>query len=429
MKMDGINYSCQGESHKATEKVCQDYSYFSSDNDTILAIVCDGHGGERYFRSDVGAKLAADVTSECVRQFIENCPSEMFVGKSFTQKYAKTTEAAHPELITKETQIDKALRQLFSAIICNWRNRILEHAHEVALSEWEKNNVQQKYLDSFVADIDLEKTYGCTLMCFVRTSTYWFAFHLGDGKCIAFDEKGTWSEPIPWDEKCFLNKTTSLCDSAAIDEFRYCYAGDGSCPIAWCLGSDGMDDSFGATENMVNFYIQFLKMIVDSPREEVQQQLEETLPELSRIGSKDDMSLVCVYDPDALAQTKPCLIDWQRKNVGIKITAINERILKMREAVARFESAELTNQKDMIDYQYAKKELTQAFVTKRNLVTKFDKFAQEINPTGYIPYTDEIGIYETPEDKKFAEAEQHNMEQEAQAETAEQEVITNEENS
>ena len=46
-------------------------------------------------------------------------------------------------------------------------------------------------------------------------------FILAMGKCIAFNEDGSWHEPIPWDEKCFLNKTTSLCDSSAIDEFRY----------------------------------------------------------------------------------------------------------------------------------------------------------------------------------------------------------------
>lgn len=33
------------------------------------------------------------------------------------------------------------------------------------------------------------------------------------------------------------------------------------------LGSDGIDDSFGATENTVNFYIQVLKLLVDKSEE------------------------------------------------------------------------------------------------------------------------------------------------------------------
>lgn len=69
-------------------------------------------------------------------------------------------------------------------------------------------------------------------MCYVATKSYWFAFHIGDGKCIAYDIEGNWYEPIPWDDRCFLNKTTSLCDSIALDEFRYCYSGTGQLPIA-----------------------------------------------------------------------------------------------------------------------------------------------------------------------------------------------------
>ena len=121
------------------------------------------------------------------------------------------------------------------------------------MSEWEINNVPKKYQDELSQNLNPEKIYGCTLMCYVQTSTYWFAFQIGDGKCFAFTEDGKWLEPIPWDEQCFLNKTTSMCDSRAIDEFRYCYQGDGVYPMAIFLGSDGIDDSFGANENIVNF--------------------------------------------------------------------------------------------------------------------------------------------------------------------------------
>lgn len=61
----------------------------------------------------------------------------------------------------------------------------------------------------------LEKIYGCTLMAYVRTNKYWFAFHLGDGKMISFDEEAQWKEPVLWDDRCFLNKTTSICDADA----------------------------------------------------------------------------------------------------------------------------------------------------------------------------------------------------------------------
>lgn len=101
-----------------------------------------------------------------------------------------------------------------------------------------------------------------------------------------------------------MNKTTSLCDSSAIEEFRYSYCGDGNKPLAVFLGSDGIDDSFGATENMVNFYVQVLKLINKEGLKIAVANIQETLPQLSKIGSKDDMSIACIYDEEALRKRK-----------------------------------------------------------------------------------------------------------------------------
>lgn len=382
--MQGLNFTCQGYSHKAVNKVCQDYSYFSVDHDMTVAIVCDGHGGERYFRSDVGAKMACEVTANCVRQFVNDYAPSLLLGQPFTQKSAQTTEAANIQSLTKTTAIDRAFRQLFSAIIFHWRSRILTHAHEHALSDFERTHVPQKHLDAFLSGKEIEKTYGCTLMCFVHTSSLWFAFHIGDGKCIAFDANGKWLEPIPWDEQCFLNKTTSLCDSDALNEFRYAYAADGSCPIAWCLGSDGVDDSFGTDENLVNFYIQLLKQIVQQPKDQVQSQIESTLPQLSKIGSQDDMSLVCVYDFEALCAARNHLINWQRDFVDQQIHTTQDRIQAMQTIISQFPSP--SSQKEIIDVQYAQKQLAQALSEKEKLIAKWNKFSLELDPSSPLRY-------------------------------------------
>ena len=92
---------------------------------------------------------------------------------------------------------------------------------------------------------------------------YWFAFQIGDGKCVFLTQsngKIECNKSIPWDERCFLNKTTSLCDSQAIDGFRFCYQGDGNFPMAVFLGSDGLDDTYGDEEGLYNFYIELYKL-------------------------------------------------------------------------------------------------------------------------------------------------------------------------
>lgn len=394
--MKEIHYTCQGESHKAINKVCQDFSLTSITNEQCIGIVCDGHGGSRYFRSDIGAKIAAEVTRDCVLTFLQNISEDIFKDKPFTVGQSLNTEIENNDF-RKETPIDRAFRQLFSSIIFNWRERIFEHANNTPISDVE-SSLDLKWIEAFNNKEGIEKTYGCTLMCFVKTQGYWFAFHIGDGKCIAFNENGQWSEPIPWDDRCFLNKTTSLCDSAALDEFRYCCQGNGSYPLAVCLGSDGMDDSFGETENLANFYIQVLKEINSKGQETAHISIEETLPELSKRGSQDDMSLVCLYDETLLKANVNLLIDWQRKEVQTKINEINRKILELKSKKQSFEIVTITSKKDAIDFDYAKKELERSFLIKRQLVDKYNKFSMELNPEENESYCDEIGLSEYPED-------------------------------
>lgn len=69
--MNSIYSYCKGESHILSEKPCQDYAYAASSDKLSMAIVSDGHGGERYFRSDYGSHLLVDITKESVRSFVE----------------------------------------------------------------------------------------------------------------------------------------------------------------------------------------------------------------------------------------------------------------------------------------------------------------------------------------------------------------------
>ncbi len=367
------NFSCQGESHKADDKPCQDASFSSVYDDGLaIAIVCDGHGGERYFRSDVGARMATEVIRDSVKTFVENIDQDMFVGQEFTAVEAVTSE----ELVKKQTPIDKAFRQLFSSIIYQWNNKIAEHAANTAISEWEQQHVPQKYLDEVHTSETFEKLYGCTLMVYVQTSAYWFAFHLGDGKCVSFQQSPIWTMPIPWDERCFLNKTTSLCDSNTINEFRYCYQGDGQFPWAVFLGSDGMDDSFGEDPNLVNFYIQVLKMLVTEGREATISSIESDLPQLSKIGSKDDMSVAFVYNIEELKAHITDFIQYQIDLAEEGIRRTDERIAKLVEKLDCL--GDSNDEKSRIEADYARQDIERANDNRKVLLNTYDLLVKQL---------------------------------------------------
>ena len=374
--IDSYSFSCQGESHKADNKPCQDASFSAVYDDGLaIAIVCDGHGGERYFRSDVGSRMATEVICESVKTFVENVDKTMFIGQPFIAQEAITSE----EVIKKQTPIDKVFRQLFSSIIYQWNQKIAEHAANSAVSEWEQEHVPQKYLDELKTSETFEKLYGCTLMVYVQTPDYWFAFHLGDGKCVSFHQEGDlWQMPIPWDERCFLNKTTSLCDSNAINEFRYCYEGDGKYPMAVFLGSDGMDDSFGEDPNLVNFYIQVVKMLVTEGREATVKSIESDLPQLSKIGSKDDMSVAFIYNIDELKAHITDFIQYQIDLVKEAIHQTDERIFTLSDKLKTAGISILSDEKSRIEADYASQDIARATENRNKLLVKYDLLDQQL---------------------------------------------------
>lgn len=151
------------------------------------------------------------------------------------------------------------------------------------------------------------------------------AFQIGDGKCVALRKDGTPWEPIPWDDRCFLNKTTSICDTDALSRFRCCYGGIDTAPVAIFLGSDGIDDSFGEEENLYNFYIQLAKGFSQDGHEATVRDLKQSLPVLSKRGSQDDMSAAGIYDSRILSLL-PDLVHWKVCRLEVKKDELSNNI-------------------------------------------------------------------------------------------------------
>lgn len=371
--MNHVEHFCQGESHKLNDKPCQDYAYAETSDNLSIAIVCDGHGGERYFRSQIGAKYATEITKDAIHTYVKEMPSSfidsdkaaksVFDGTHFT----KYSEAIATDLQVN-TQAHESLIWLFSSIISQWNNRISQHAKENDLTEWELEHVEKEYQDDFrekrtLSETSFEKTYGCTLMAYVQTPDYWFAFQIGDGKFVSMhlvDGKITCEQPIPWDERCFLNKTTSLCDANAKDEFRYCYEGNGKFPVAVFLGSDGIDDTYGDGSNLYNFYIKLLEIIIRNGQKYAQKELVVDLPKISKLGSKDDMSVVCIYNENEFEGLFSKLTGYQKDELKHQIDLLKKKISELEDKIKDLGDCKILEKSQQISLDYAKKDLEKA---------------------------------------------------------------------
>lgn len=366
--MKSIYHSCQGESHLADNKPCQDSSYAESSPELSMAIVSDGHGGERYFRSHFGSKFAVEETAEAIREFVKVTNPEIF----------KSEFTAHSEVSSSDLSLNdrayESFRRLFASIIFKWNLRIDEHARNTDLTEWESSNVDLKYKDEFLrnrdnVDSSFEKTYGCTLMAFVKTPDYWFAFQIGDGKLVVMHEKEneiSCLQPVPWDEKCFLNRTTSICDSSALSEFRFCYQGNGEFPIGAFLGSDGMDDSYGDGDNLHNFYIELYKLFIKKGDKHTLKELEVSLPQISKFGSKDDMSVAALFSDSDPVSIFVKLLNSQISKISELIDNLDSKIQNEQNKLCSLESGD-NSQHNAIERKYAENNIDRFTSQKKKI--------------------------------------------------------------
>lgn len=261
-------FSEQGYNHIKSDKVCQDSSGCYSDNSMAVAVVADGHGSDNYPRTDRGSSFAVEATITAVREFI------------------KTVEESAVDI---STDSEAYLEQLAKNILANWYEAVDADLEKYPFSDEELSKVSEKYKKRYMSGQSQEKAYGTTLITACQTKNYWFGLQIGDGKCVCISQDGFMYEPIPWDEDCQANITTSICDSEAIEEFRYFFTRE--CPIATLMGTDGIDDSYANTEEMYVLYRSILAIFAEHGRETGEAEIQAFLPGLSRKGSGDDVSI------------------------------------------------------------------------------------------------------------------------------------------
>jgi serine/threonine protein phosphatase PrpC len=221
-----VAFACSviGANHVKAGKPCQDHSLCVKEGAYTFTAVADGHGGDRYFRSELGSRFAIDAARECV--------TDRAVIKAL-QKAAEPCD---------EKERDRVILQLKKSIVSQWNTLVDEHAAANPFTEAEFDSLPGKYAEAYRAGEQIESAYGSTLIAVLWTTDFLLTLQIGDGSCVVVDDAVGFSHPVPIDDRCFLNTTTSLCDKDAIDEFRHYFSA--ALPAAVLIGSDGIDDCF-----------------------------------------------------------------------------------------------------------------------------------------------------------------------------------------
>lgn len=299
MSADCFNITCKGERHKVEGGLCQDYSLSVKADGLVLAVVCDGHGAAQYFRSETGAMFAAEAVAERVGIMVDEDFLVALRGKPFT--------AYGPMRGRDVSGIDDVayltICSLVLSIIRCWDGKVKRHVSAHPLTDKEAANIPEVLASAFRAGRVFNFAYGTTLLAYVQTKDFWFAFQIGDGKIVSLN-KGVADFPVQGDEACHDHVTTSLCDNDALDEVRVSYAGDGQFPDAMLLCTDGLENAFLSDEKLATYYGTILNVLRIGGKEVLMKHLADTFPKISAITLGDDISLAGAFSKLAIEQNQ-----------------------------------------------------------------------------------------------------------------------------
>lgn len=302
----------QGSNHKKVNKVCQDASGQDWFDDVYIIAVSDGHGGDDYIRTDRGSRFAVEETISAFKEMVTSC------------RYGKDS---------LENNTQQKIWDIQNYILKKWYKRVSDDLVQEPIQESELEKVSDRYRERYQHEEYRVRAYGATLLAVCVMKDFWFGLQIGDGRCIRLCSDGRVDEPIPWDDNCEMNITTSICDSNAMEEFRCAYGRD--VPAAIFIGSDGIDDSYCSDEELYELYESIFQVFIEHGEEDGIREIREYLPKLTKMGSGDDVSIAGLID-NATAMNV-----LERIKDSRKLKEINATIEQL-EKVQREENVRLT---------------------------------------------------------------------------------------
>lgn len=279
-----LDARCRGSEHVKSGKPLQDYSCSTIDSRKTYAyaLVADGHGGEKYFRSAEGSRFAVRCTVDALNKVLKELVS-----------YIKKNDLP---------VIDKTLKNLCSRILILWREKVKSHFYENPLTEEEKELCWDLKIDIPLAEEKIFTLYGSTLLASVYFANYgfWFSLQIGDGKTVIIRNDNSVFYPIQEDDEMGFGVTASLCGKNALEKFRYNYGFEKLNSIF--VMSDGLTDSFDA-KKLPNFLMSIKdNALLDDQK--TKDELAAFLPRLSEQGSGDDISIAGIFEKENESMVK-----------------------------------------------------------------------------------------------------------------------------
>jgi Protein phosphatase 2C len=309
-----LHLSVQGATHIRRDVICQD----SSGSGVLdrgrwaYVVVADGHGSRPYFRSDRGARFAVETLVEQFRRF------HTYAGEAGTPRAmddwtadaprgivaswrAKVVEdlSSDPPSVSAQTAEHVSVRGFLDDVRETHGYGQLLHS---VLGRMLGRDEHDGAVDTGPVPWEM-RAYGTTLLGVLVGPDCLFWVQMGDGAMVKI-VGGEAVYLVPPPPEAMANQTPSLCDDDAVHRI---HAGaerlaPGGVPSTLVLATDGVPNSYETENGFFQFCRDIAQHVGDTA--DLLDKLQRWLPEISRKGSGDDMSVALAWaSEEAVAGT------------------------------------------------------------------------------------------------------------------------------
>ena len=249
-----------GYSHTSNGKRCQDFSASYNDEERTIVTACDGHGGNVYIRSHLGAKFASTAVIDVLRE-IER--TAFYKGKK--------------EAVIENIRLN---------VLCRWNSLVEGHLTKNPIRTSEVTELTEAEILSLRKNPI--KAYGTTLNAAMILGTKLICVSIGDGGCFLV-KSGVVAPAFAEDEdEPVANITYSLCQDDAFSHLLVSVhelsAYDGA-----VVCTDGMINPY---QNLSNFSTGLIAPAIATLNTGNTKSLEAFVAQVgTRLGTGDDVSL------------------------------------------------------------------------------------------------------------------------------------------
>lgn len=241
-----------------------------------VAVVSDGHGSPRHFRSQIGSSLAVSTVAATLQGFLRD----------------SVASNGHVPFVPE--QVHELERKIVSgwlaAVQSDLENNPFTAAEMAGLEKEEGAEART------AVEISPELAYGATLLAAAATEKVLLYLQLGDGEILSVSAQGTTTRPLPPDDRLFANQTTSLCQAEAWKDFRSSWVTQDALPSMVLLSTDGYANSFRSDEDFLKIGQDYLEIIREQGILSLAEELPAILTEATLQGSGDDITLAILQD-------------------------------------------------------------------------------------------------------------------------------------